>query len=189
MKIGAEYPDLGRAIIMLDPMLRGRVAVTANQPKDAPKPQNQVQPVAQNGKSNDRLSVSMFGDPETLVKQNNYSFADLVATGHRQFPLWSDLDIQYWALSKKQYHGPYGKEGSQAMSGVMNTGNSLAEIKVPALILKADASPEVRKSDDEAAAVMAKGKLVHIDGAAHNLHHDKLERTTQVLNEFLSGLK
>lgn len=32
-----------------------------------------------------------------------------------------------------------------------------------------------RKAHLEAANVMQKGKLVHIDGAGHNLHHDELK--------------
>lgn len=193
MRIGADYPEIARAIIMLDPILKGRASGPAAIPnRSTPaqtKPQSPSQPATPPaGTPNSHLSVSMFGDPQVLVAQNNFSFEDLVATGHRQFPLWSDLDVQYWALSKKQYHGPYNAESSQAMSGVMNIGNSLSKIQVPAIILKADASPEVRKSNEEAASVMPKGKLVHIDGAAHNLHHDKLERTTQVVKEFLSTL-
>jgi pimeloyl-ACP methyl ester carboxylesterase len=196
MKIGAEYPEVARAIIMLDPLIRGRMGGPPNQSRGVPnrsaqaqpKPQSQTQPTVQPGTPNNRLSVNMFGNPEILVAQNNYSMEDLIATGHRQNPLWDDLDIKYWALSKKQYHGSYTTEGSQAMTGVMNVGNSLAKIQVPAIILKADASPDVRKSNEEAAAVMPKGKLVHIEGAAHNLHHDKLERTTQVVKEFLSTL-
>lgn len=74
------------------------------------------------------------------------------------------------------------------MSGTMATGDSLAKIPVPVLILKADASPEVRQANEEAAQVMQNGKLVHIDGAGHNLHHDELERTVAVLAEFLSTL-
>lgn len=35
---------------------------------------------------------------------------------------------------------------------------------------------------------MQKGKLVHIDGAGHNLHHDNLPRTVEVLQQFLSTL-
>jgi pimeloyl-ACP methyl ester carboxylesterase len=130
----------------------------------------------------------MFGSPETLVAQNNYSFEDLIATGHRQNPMWDKVDIEYWALSKKQYHGPYTSEAAQAMTGTMNIANALSKIQVPAIILKADASPEVRKTNEQAAAVMQRGKLVHIDGAAHNLHHDKLDHTTRVLKEFLSTL-
>ena len=111
-----------------------------------------------------------------------------MALGHRQNPKWDSVDVYYWAVSKKQYHGPYTTEQAQAMMGTMNTADALAKIKVPALILKADAPPEVRKANEEAARVMQNGKLVHIDGAAHNLHHDQLARTVQVLNEFLAQL-
>lgn len=75
------------------------------------------------------------------------------------------------------------------MSSVMRIGDSLTKITVPVLILKADASPDVRKSNEEAARVIQHGKLVHIDGAGHNLHHDELKRTVEVLNEFLATLQ
>jgi pimeloyl-ACP methyl ester carboxylesterase len=190
MRIGAQYPDLAKAIIMLDPML-GRFPgarpggapgrdTARNRPPAPPQPRPSTAP--------DRLSVNMFGSPETLVAQNNYRFEDLVATGRRQFPKWDSVDVYYWALSKKQYHGTYTSEAGQAMSGTMNTADALAKIQAPALILKADASPEVRKTNEETARVMQKGKLVHINGAGHNLHHDQLARTLEVLKEFLSPL-
>lgn len=190
MRVGAEYPGLPKAVIMLDPMLgrfpgsRPSGGTTGDSARNRAPVSNQLP----KNTAPDRLSVNMFGSPEVLVAQNNYRFGDLVATGRRQFPKWDSLDIQYWALSKKQYHGAYTNEARQAMSGTMNTGASLAQIQVPALILKADASPEVRKSNEEAARVMQKGRLVHIDGAGHNLHHDQLARTVQVIQEFLSGL-
>lgn len=199
MRVGAEYPELAKAVIMLDPGLgrggpggRGPGARGAAAPGTRPgtrpgappgPPQRQATAPAP-----DRLSVSMFGPPETLVAQNNYNFDDLVATCRRQSPKWDIVDCQYWALSKKQYHGAYTSEAWQAMSGSMRTGDSLAKIPVPTLILKADASPEVRKAHEEAAGVMQKGKLVHIDGAGHNLHHDQLQRTVEVLKEFLATL-
>ena len=74
------------------------------------------------------------------------------------------------------------------MSGVMRIGDSLAKITVPALSLKADAAPDVRKFNEEVARVIQHGKLVHIDGAGHNLHHDELKQTMEVLIEFLSSL-
>jgi pimeloyl-ACP methyl ester carboxylesterase len=208
MRLGADYPDLAKAIVMLDPGLgrrgpggpgagarppeaRGadtqgsdRTAAPRNTERDA-APRAPEQRAAS---APDRLRISMFGSPETLVAQNNYNFEDLVATCRRQNPKWDIVDCQYWALSKKQYHGAYTSEAWQAMSGTMRTGDSLARIPVPALILKADASPEVRKANEEAASVMQKGKLVHIDGAGHNLHHDELNRTAEVLTEFLSAL-
>ena len=70
----------------------------------------------------------------------------------------------------------------------MRTADALAKITVPALILKADAPPETRKTHLEAARVMQRGRLVHIDDAGHNLHHDELKRTVEVLTEFLSTL-
>jgi pimeloyl-ACP methyl ester carboxylesterase len=130
----------------------------------------------------------MFGTPEALVAQNNYNFDDLVARCRRQTPKWDPVDCQYWALSKKQYHGAYSPAQWQAMSGTMRTGDALSQITAPALILKADASPEVRKLNEAAAGVMRNGKLVHIDGAGHNLHHDQRKRTVQVLAEFLKTL-
>ena len=42
-----------------------------------------------------------------------------------------------------------------------------------------------RRASEEAASVMKQGRLAHIDGAGHNLHHDDLPRTVEVLNEFL----
>ncbi|MEO8368036.1 MAG: alpha/beta hydrolase [Candidatus Solibacter sp.] len=192
MRVGAEYPDLARAVIMLDPGLgrgfggrgdpgRGGAA-PGRGATVAPAPGAQRAPAAAPG------PLNMSGAPENLVAQNNYSFEDLVAKCRKDSPKWDSVDCQYWALSKKQYHGPYTAAQSQAMTGTMATGDSLARISVPALILKADAPPETRKANEAAAAVMKNGKLVHIDGAAHNLHHDQRKRTVEVLTEFLKAL-
>jgi len=195
MRIGAEYPDLAKAIIMLDPGLGGAgPGGRRGGPPGARRRGPTTAPARGGTRRNPpngapaRLSINMFGSPETLVAQNNYSFDDLVALCHRQSPKWDMVDCQYWALSKKQFHGAYFSAGQQAMTGSMRTGDSLAKITAPALILKADAPPEVRKANEEAAKVMQHGKLVHIDGAAHNLHHDQLKRTTEVLKEFLASL-
>jgi len=192
MRLGAEYPGLAKAIIMLDPFLgrRGPDRQDTGERREGERKVDSEAPpgAGQQEKAPDRLSVSMHGTPETLVAQNNYNFDDLVATCRRQTPKWDIVDCQYWALSKKQYHGAYTNEAWQVMSGVMRTGDALAKITVPALILKADAPPEVRKANEVAASVMQKGKLVHIDEAGHNLHHDELERTVEVLTEFLSAL-
>ncbi|HSC55263.1 MAG TPA: alpha/beta hydrolase [Phnomibacter sp.] len=188
MRVGAEYPDVAKAIIMLDPGLRGFPGRSAGGVGDSVRNRSAASAPISQTSTPDKLSINMFGDPETLVAQNNYRFEDLVATGRRQFQKWDDVDVYYWALSKKQYHGAYSMEARQAMSGTMNTADALAKIQVPVLILKADATPEVRKINEEASRVMQKGKLLHIDGAAHNLHHDQLGKTVEVLNEFLKTL-
>jgi pimeloyl-ACP methyl ester carboxylesterase len=182
-RVGAEYPDVSRAIIMVDPSVGGRGPGAGAPPPPPPRAP------AREAMEPDNLSVNMRGTPEELVAQNNYRFEDLVATSQRRHPKWSLESHQYWALSKKQYHGPYSEQTWLAMFGTMRTGDSLAKLQVPALILKADAPPETRQTHLEAARVMPHGRLVHIDGGGHNLHHDEPARTLEVLNEFLSQLR
>ena len=184
MRVAAQYPDLPRAVIMLDPLLgplppRG---VGAPGRPAAAGPGHAASAKAPG-------AVTMFGTPEELVAQNNYTFQDLVATCRIQSPKWDPVDCQYWALSKKQYHGPYSTAQMQAMTSTMAIGDSLSRITAPALILKADAPPEIRKRNEEMASVMKNGKLVHIDGAGHNLHHDQRKRTIEVLTAFLNTLQ
>jgi N-formylmaleamate deformylase len=177
MRAGAEYQDLPRAVIMLDPLL-GRLP---NRGPGVPAP-------AGAPPANGPITVSMSGTPEALVTQNNYTFDQLLAKCGKDNPMWDPADCQYWALSKKQYHGPYSSAQAQAMTGTMTVGDSLARITVPALVLKADAPAETRKANEQAASVMKNGKLVHVDGARHNLHHDKRARTVELLTQFLDAL-
>jgi pimeloyl-ACP methyl ester carboxylesterase len=187
---------MAHAVVMLDPGLpsagrgagpgagrgAGREAAGRGGQSAPPAPPLQASAAPAN------LSINMFGSPEVLVAQNNYNFDDLAATCGRNTPKWDLVDCQYWALSKIQYHGPYTDTQRQALSGPMRTGNVLAQISVPVLVLKADASPEARESDLARASVIQNGRLVHIDGAGHNLYHDELERTVEVMTEFLSEL-
>lgn len=183
MRVGAEYPDLAKAIIMLDPGLPRKDG------NDLPPVRKAPTSTVKNAQSDpNRLSINMLGEPETLAMQNNYNYEDLVKAGLRQNPKWNIVDIKYWALSKKQYHGPYSDMDWQAMNGTMRTGESLSKIPVPSLVLKADTSPEGRKANKEAVKGMQRVKLVHVDGAAHNLHHDELERTVKEIRGFLLNI-
>jgi pimeloyl-ACP methyl ester carboxylesterase len=182
MRVGAEYPDLARAVIMLDPGLGPRRPAGRGTAGRGAAGRGRGARAAAPG------ALVMFGTPEALVEQNNLSFDDLAARCRKQSPKWDPVDCQYWALSKKQYHGAYSTAQQQAMSGTMSTGEALSKISVPALILKADAPADVRKSNEEAASVMKHGKLVHIDGAAHNLHHDQRKRTVEELTAFFKTL-
>ena len=143
MRIGAEYPDLAKAIIMLDPFVGKRPLMPTPQTKDTARKNQSTAAQARQSTPPPR----MFKSPDSLVIQNNSTFEDLVATGHRQNPKWDSVDVYYWAFSKRQYHGPYTVEEAQALTGTMNTADALAKIQVPALILKADAPPEARKAN------------------------------------------
>jgi pimeloyl-ACP methyl ester carboxylesterase len=207
IRVGAEYPDLAKSIVVLDAGIgggprgpRGTNATPRTETNATVRTAERSAPTtAQSAErardsegaasARDNLSFNMSGSPETLVAQNNYKYEDLVATGQRRHPKWDIVDNQYWALSKKQYHGAYSSETFRTvMQGSMRTRDSLAKIPVPMIILKADASPDARAAHQEAAKVMQKGKLVHIDRAGHNLHHDELKRTVQVLTEFFKTL-
>jgi pimeloyl-ACP methyl ester carboxylesterase len=183
IRLGAEYPDFAKAIIVVDAGIGGPG------PQNNTKPGNPSNQITQPSPSRDSLSITMRGTPEALVKQNNYRFDDLVAKAHRDNPRWSMMDCQYWATAIKRYHGPYSDETWRAMFGTMRSDSALAKIQVPMIILKADAPPELRKIHQEQARVMQKGKLVHIDNSGHNLQRDQPERASEVIREFLSKLK
>jgi len=168
MRVGAEYPDLPRAVILLDP--------------------NLGVPAGGRGAAAEAGALLMSGTPEALVAQNNRSFDDLVATCRQQTPKWDLVDCQYWALSKRQFHGVYTSGAGRGGAGGRSIAAVLGRITVPALILKADAPPEVRRANEEAAKVLKNGKLVYIDGADHNLHHDERKQTVKVLTGFLATL-
>lgn len=182
IRLGAEYPDFAKATIVVDAGIGGP------RPQNNTKPGNASTQTTQPSPSPDPLSITMRGTPEVLVKQNNYGFDDLVAKAHRDNPRWSMMDCQYWATAIKRYHGPYSDEMWQTMSGTMRSDSALAKIQVPMIILKADASPEVRKFHQEQASVMQKGKLIHIDNSGHNLQRDQPDRAAEVIKDFLSKL-
>jgi pimeloyl-ACP methyl ester carboxylesterase len=85
-----------------------------------------------------------------------------------------------------QYHGSYPPGGERG--GRMCTTDALSKITFPTLIFKQDASLETRKANEEAANVLNNGKLVHIDGAGHNFHHDQRRPTVYVLKPFLASV-
>jgi pimeloyl-ACP methyl ester carboxylesterase len=173
MRVGAEYPDLPRAVIMFDPLLGplpSRLAPSGAPMKSAPG------------------ALVMMGTPEEMIAQDNETYADLVAKCRRENVKWDPVDCAYWALSKKQYHGPYTPAQRTAMFGTMNLADSLARITAPSLILKADAPPDVRAANLKVASVMKNGKLIQVDNAAHNLHHDQRAKVVELVTEFLNKL-
>jgi pimeloyl-ACP methyl ester carboxylesterase len=160
MRLTATHRDLARAVILLDPGLTPRPA----------------------GANRRRRT------PEDLVEWNNTPPDELVAQCRKQTPLWDTVDCQYWALSKRQYHGSYATGSGRRARGRSSAAETLSQITVPVLILKADAPPDARRANEEVVKGMKHVKLVHIDGAGHNLHHDQRQRTIEALKPFLGSL-
>lgn len=178
IRLGDEYPDFAKAIIVVDAGI------------SMPKFENKSTSIKQPKPTTDPLPIAGPSStaPEALVKQNNYSFDDLVAKAHRENPRWSMMDCEYWAVAIKQFHGPYSDEVWQVMLGSMRNDNALAKIQLPIVILKADAPVEIREAHQKEASVMKNGKLIHIDNSGHNLQRDQPEKAAEVIRDFLSKL-
>ena len=176
MRVAAAYPDLPSAVVLLDPGMGPR---RAGRGPGAPRG---AAPTAAAGRR-----LRMGGSPEEMVAQNNRPFDDLLAQCRQQTPKWDLLDCEYWAVSKRLYHGSYTSGGTGTGSSASYISN-LGKIAVPTLVLKADAPPETRAANEAVAKVLKNGRLVHIDGAGHNLHHDERQQTLKVMREFLGAL-
>jgi len=178
IRLGAEYPEFAKSIIVVDAGIGGGVRKPqSNSGSEKKTPQPTKKP--------DPIQITMWGSPEALVKQNNYSFDDLTAKAHRDNPRWSIMDCNYWATAIKQYHGPYSNEMWQTMSGSMRGDNALSKIQVPLIILKADAIEEVRKAQQQEVSLMQNVKLIHIDNSGHNVQRDQPEKAASFIKEFL----
>ena len=84
MRIGATYPNLAKAVILLDPGLgvpsRAWTA-SATPPQRSPE---EIQAAA----------------IQTALARNNTPYEDLVAECRKGTPLWSQLDCEYWAVGR-----------------------------------------------------------------------------------------
>ncbi|MDZ7639707.1 MAG: alpha/beta hydrolase [Bryobacterales bacterium] len=154
----AKYPGVPSAIVLEDPFLGARRANTG-------------------GSTEERRS--------RILETNNKSEAELVAQCMKNSPQWGKSECEIWAPSKRMHHPntAFGNLGSRpAMSELFE------KITAPTLILKADADATARAENEKVAAMLAKGKIVHIDGAGHNVRRDRKAETVAALKAFLKGV-
>ena len=62
------------------------------------------------------------------------------------------------------------------------------KITAPTLILKADAQGNERKKNEEVAKILKNGRIVHVEGARHNVRRDQKARLLKALKAFLGEL-
>lgn len=156
----AKYPDVPRAVVLEDPGLLPRT-----------------------GGGGDN-------DPEVRRRQtlerNNRTYDEMVAQCVKNSPTWGLSECRIWAPSKLRHHPntAYRRLGDRPSM------NSLfAKITVPTLIIKADAPPDVRKQNEAVAAALAHGKIMHIDGAGHNVRREQKQAMLDALKPFLARFK
>lgn len=155
----AKYPDVPRAVILEDP------ALVPPAPAATSTPQPSV---------DERRA--------TILARNNTPEATLVAGCMKNSTKWGQSECEIWAPSKRRHHPA---TASITTGGRAPMSEVFAKITAPTLILKADAQGDVRKQNEDVAGRLAKGKIVHITGAGHNVRRENKAMTLEVLRAFL----
>jgi len=160
----AKYPDIPGAVIIEDPRL-------------IPRPSGSSRSSATAAAQERRRAQ--------ILARNNTSYEELVAQCLKNSPQWGRSECEYWAPSKRRHHPDtaFRRIGDRpAMSELF------AKITAPTLILKADAQGAERKKNEEVANLLKSGRIVHVEGARHNVRRDQKARLLKALKAFLGEL-
>ena len=159
-RFAAKYPDVARAVILEDPGLVRNTAAAAA-PAQTPEQRRAA-----------------------ILARNNTTEEALVAGCMKNSPKWGRSECEFWAPSKRRHHPA---TVANAPSSLPPVSELFPKITAPTLILKADAQGELRKQNEEVAARLPRGKIVHIEGAGHNVRRENKAQTIEVMKAFLSG--
>ena len=155
----AKYPDVPRAVILEDPALV--------RPATAPA-SSQTTPESRRA---------------SILARNNTSEESLVEGCMKNSPKWGRSECEFWAPSKRRHH-----PDTALITGARPAMRELLpKITARTLILKADADDALKKENEQIAALLKSGKIVHIKGAGHNVRREGREETIQVMKAFLSA--
>jgi len=160
----AMYPDIPGAVILEDPRLIPRPAGSSRSSATAA--------------AQERRRAQ-------ILARNNMTYEALVAQCLKNNPQWGRSECEYWAPSKRLHHPDtafVSRSGRPPMSELFT------KITAPTLILKADAQSDERKKNEEVAKLLKNGKIVHVEGARHNVRRDQKARLLRSLKAFLGEL-
>jgi pimeloyl-ACP methyl ester carboxylesterase len=160
-RFAAKYPDVARAVILEDPGLVRPATPAAGAATQTPEQRR-----------------------TTILARNNTTEAELVAGCMKNSPKWGRSECEFWAPSKRRHHPGTVQNVPSALPPV---GELFPKITAPTLILKADAQGELRKQNEAIASRLPRGKIVHIEGAGHNVRRENKARTIEEMKAFLSG--
>jgi pimeloyl-ACP methyl ester carboxylesterase len=158
--VAADYPDQVSCVILEDPGWRD------------PSPEAEKAPAG------DR-----FG---WIRRLKALSRDELIAHGHKESPTWAEVELEPWADSKIQLNPDLLKADPV---GLGLSWRSVAErITCPALLITADTKlgaivPPAEAKD--AVTLMKNGRLVHIEGAGHNIRREQYEQFKDAVVSFL----
>ena len=162
-RFAAKYPDVARAVILEDPGLVRPATPAAGAAAQTPEQRR-----------------------ATILARNNATEEQLVAGCMKNSPKWGQSECEFWAPSKRRHH-PLTVAMVPPASPLPPVSELFPKITVPTLILKADAQGDLRKQNEEVARRLPRGKIVHVEGAGHNVRRENRARTIEVMKAFLSG--
>jgi len=163
----AKYPDIPGAVILEDPRLIPR-------PSGNPR-----------SSANATTAAAQERRRAQILARNNMPYEALVAQCLKNNPQWGLSECEYWAPSKRLHHPD---TALRSRSGRPPMSELFAKIAAPTLILKADARGDERKKNEEVAKLLKNGKIVHVEGARHNVRRDQKVRLLRALKAFLGEL-
>ncbi len=161
----AKYPNIPKAVVLEDPGLAARRP-------GAPGPGAATTPEEREKRR------------QMILQRNNMTAQQLVDECMKNSPTWGAPECAIWAPSKRRHHPNTALVG---MGGRPSNRELFPQITAPTLILKADAQGDLRKENEEVAALLKNGKIVHFEGAGHNVRREAKERVMEALKQFLSG--
>jgi pimeloyl-ACP methyl ester carboxylesterase len=157
----ATYPEAPAAVIMEDPPMEEAL---------------------------ENLTEDIIDDwKEWIRTMNTTPKLQLMQQARSEFhPGWNDFIYDHWAESKHLVVP--GVVDILQGNGFGNPREIFRKITAPSLILKAEATPELRKRHLEAAALLPNGKLVHFDDAGHVIRNDKPAQVEEEIRGFLQSV-
>ena len=156
-RFAAKYPDVARAVVLEDPGLVRNPAAPTQTPEER---------------------------RAAILSRNNMTEEALVAGCMKNSPKWGQSECEFWAPSKRRHHPSTVANAPSALPPISEL---FPKITAPTLILKADAQGELRTQNEAVAGRLPRGKIVHIEGAGHNVRRENKAQTIEVLKAFLSG--
>jgi len=163
----AKYPNVPGAVILEDPRL---IARPSSNPRSS---------------SNAATAAAQERRRTQILARNNMTYEALVAQCLKNSPQWGRSECEYWAPSKRLHHPD---TAFRSRSGRPPMSELFAKITAPTLVLKADARGDERKKNEEVAKLLKNGKIVHVEGARHNVRRDQKARLLKALRAFLREL-
>ncbi|MCP4858681.1 MAG: alpha/beta hydrolase [Fuerstiella sp.] len=169
----AKHPDIPRAVILEDPRLVPRTTSVTNNANNNTNAAAVAAAAAQEKRR------------QHILARNNMSYDQIVAEQLKRNSGWGRSEIEIWAESKRQHHP---NTAYRSRSGRPPMSDLFAWITAPTLILKADDQGELRQKNIEVTRILKQGRIVHIEGARHNVRRDEKQRLLRSLKAFLGEL-